>query len=108
MQNRVYSLLGLATRGSNTKSGGFQTKEAITYGRAALVILTEDAGPNTIDEIQPACERKGIPLRYYGTKEELGHAMGKELRSCAAVTDPGLAQAILKAIDEQQQVADAT
>lgn len=108
MQNRVYSLLGLATRGGNTRSGGFQTKEAITYGKAALVILTEDAGPNTVDDIQPPCEKRGIPFRHYGTKEDLGHAIGKELRSCVAVTDPGLAQAILKAIDEQAQAADAT
>lgn len=105
MQDRVYSLLGLATRGGNTRSGGFQTREAIMQGKAAMVILSKDAGPNTIDEIQPPCEKRGIPLRYYGTKEELGHAIGKELRSCLAVTDPGLSQAILRAIDEQIQEA---
>jgi ribosomal protein L7Ae-like RNA K-turn-binding protein len=34
----------------------------------------------------------------YGTKESLGRAIGKDLRSSLAITDAGLAQAIEKAM----------
>lgn len=103
MLDRVYSLLGIATKAGRTRSGGFQTVEAITKGRAALVILSADAKENTVHEIRPKCEARGIPLRFYGNKEDLGHAMGKELRSCVAVTDPGFANALLKIIDAENQ-----
>lgn len=100
MQDRVYSLLGIATKAGRTKSGSYQTLEAIQKGWARLVILSTDAQKNTVHEIQPKCEAKGIPIRYYGNKDDLGHAMGKELRSCTAVTDEGFARSIMRIIDE--------
>lgn len=99
MIDRVYSFLGLATKAGRTRSGGFQTIEAIQKGRARLVILSTDAGPNTLDEIRPKCEARGIPVRLYGNKDDLGHAMGKELRSCVAITDEGFAAQLLRLID---------
>ena len=36
----------------------------------------------------------------YGTKEELGHAMGKELRASLAITDPGFAKSLTKLLNE--------
>ena len=38
----------------------------------------------------------------YGTKEELGQAIGKELRSSLAVCEEGLANAVLKLLSESQ------
>lgn len=99
MLDRVYSLLGIATKAGRTRSGSFQTVEAIQKGWARLVILSADAQKNTVHEIQPKCEVKGIPIRYYGNKDDLGHAMGKELRSCVAVTDDGFARELMRLID---------
>lgn len=107
MVNRIYSFIGIATKAGRTRSGGFQTVEAIQKGHARLVILSTDAGPNTVDEVRPKCESKGIPLRFYGNKDDLGHAMGKELRSCVAITDEGFATQLLRLIDAANAESDA-
>jgi ribosomal protein L7Ae-like RNA K-turn-binding protein len=42
------------------------------------------------------CEFYKVPVYFYGTKEGLGHFMGKEFRASMAVTDEGLAKAVEK------------
>lgn len=108
MQDRIYSLLGIATKAGRTRSGGFQTAEAIEHGTARLVILSADARGNTVREIRPKCEKRSIPLRFYGNKDDLGHAMGKELRSCVAVTDQGFADALLRLLDAAPMQRDSS
>lgn len=49
------------------------------------------------------CEFYRVPIEVYGTKEELGHAMGKERRASLAVTDSGFAKSILKNLEEPTQ-----
>ena len=93
-QNKVLSLLGLAIRGHNLVSGEFQTENAVKSGHAMLVIVAEDASDNTKKRFRDKCSYYKVPICTYGTKEELGHAMGKEQRSAVAVTDRGLARAL--------------
>lgn len=95
-QNKVYSLLGLAVRGRNAVSGGFATETAIKAGKAFLVIVAEDASNNTKKQFRNSCLFYEIPYFEFGDKDGLGHAMGKEQRSCLAVTDGGLAKSICK------------
>ena len=42
------------------------------------------------------CDYYKVPLYFYGTKEALGHFIGKEYRASLAITDAGLANAVLK------------
>ncbi len=102
MANKVYSLLGIATRAGRTKSGGFLCEEAVQKGAAKLVIITTDAQKNTVKSLTDKCRTKNVGVRFYGTKEELGHAMGKELRSCVCITDEGFAKSIREIIDRKQ------
>ncbi len=98
-QNKVLSLLGLATRGNNLVSGEFQTENAVKKGHAMLVIVAEDASANTKKFFTDKGSYYGVPIYQYGTKEILGGAIGKELRSSLAVCDAGLAQAVIKALE---------
>ena len=86
-QNKIYMLLGLAMKGRNVVSGEFATENAVRSGSAMLVIVAEDASDNTKKRFQDKCSYYKVPICTYGTKEELGHAMGKEQRSAVAVTD---------------------
>ena len=45
-------------------------------------------------------ETHGVPLRTLLTKEELGQAIGKELRAVVLVNDSGFAKALLAEIDQ--------
>jgi ribosomal protein L7Ae-like RNA K-turn-binding protein len=85
-------------RGRNLVSGEFQTEDAVKNGSAVLVIVAEDASENTKKLFKDKCSYYEVPVYMYGTKESLGRAIGKDLRSSLAITDAGLAQAIEKAM----------
>lgn len=94
--DRLLSLLGIAQKAGKVVSGGFLCENAIKDRRAKLVILAGDAQKNTVSTITNKCKFYNIPYSFYGTKEALGHAIGKGDRSCVAVTDQGLADGITK------------
>ena len=101
-QNRVLSLLGIAMKGRNLVGGEFQTLDAIRNGSAMLVIVAEDASGNTRKLFTDKCSYYGVPVELYGTKEELGRAIGKDFRSSLGVCDAGLADLISRQLKERQ------
>lgn len=98
-QNKVLSLLGLAMRGRNLVSGEMQTENAVKGGSAMLVIIAEDASENTKKHFLDKCSFYEVPVYVYGSKEDLGRAIGKDLRSSIGVCDAGLADAIIKRLE---------
>lgn len=94
--NKVFSLIGIATKSNNIVSGEFQTEKAVKEHKAALVIVAEDASDNTKKMFTNMCTYHKVPLYICGSKNELGHCMGKEFRASLAVLDKGLADAIKK------------
>ncbi|MDO4632999.1 MAG: ribosomal L7Ae/L30e/S12e/Gadd45 family protein [Eubacteriales bacterium] len=96
IQNKILSLIGLATKAGKTVSGEFSTEKAVKQGTACLVLVSEEASANTKKKFQDKCSYYEVPIFIYGTKQELGNAMGKEFRASMAVTDPGLSDAIAK------------
>jgi len=95
-QRKVLSLLGIATKSNNIVSGEFLTEKAVKEYKAALVIVAEDASDNTKKRFRDMCTYYSVPIYFFGTKDDLGHAMGKEFRASLAVLDKGLADAIEK------------
>lgn len=94
--NKILSLIGLATKAGKTMSGEFSTEKAVKTGSACMVIVSSEASDNTRKKFQNMCTYYDVPIYFYGTKTELGAAMGKEFRASLAVTDPGLSDAIMK------------
>ena len=68
-----------------------------------MVIVGEDASENTKKKFRNMCEFYQVPLFFYGTREELGHALGKELRASLAVTDEGFAKSLKKMLEEERR-----
>ncbi len=75
------------------------TEKMVRSGKAALVILARDASDNTKKKFGNMCEFYKVPLRLYGVKDHLGSAIGKTLRASLAITDEGLARAIMNKMD---------
>lgn len=100
MQSKVLSMTGLAVRAGKVVSGEFAVENAIKEGKAWLVIVTEDASHNTKKKFQDKCAFYEVPIVVYGTKETLGHAIGKEMRASLAITDKGFAESILKHLEQ--------
>ena len=98
--NKIYSLLGLAMKAGRIMSGEFATDKSVKEGSAFLVLVSEDASDNTKKKFSNTCEFYGVPRYFFGTKEELGHAIGKEMRSSLAITDEGFAKSLIKHLEQ--------
>ena len=97
--NKALSLISLATKAGKTASGEFCTEKEVKSGKAELVIVAENASDNTKQKFKNMCEFYEVPIYFYGDKDTLGHAMGKEFRASLAVTDLGFAKGIIKHLD---------
>ena len=101
--NKGLSLLSLATRAGKTKSGNFQTEQAVKSGTAYLVIIAADASENTKKKFRNMCSFYDVPILFYADQDTLGHAMGKEFRTSVAVTDAGFADEIEKQLTVEEE-----
>ncbi|MFQ6960768.1 MULTISPECIES: ribosomal L7Ae/L30e/S12e/Gadd45 family protein [Clostridia] len=99
IQSKVLSLVGLATKAGKTVSGEFMTEKEVKSGRAALVIVADDASDNTKKKFRDMCEFYKVPIYFYRDKDTLGHAMGKEFRASLAILDEGFAKGIRKHLE---------
>lgn len=95
-KTKTLSYVGLGIKSRNVECGEFLTEKAVKENRAYLVIVAEDASQNTKKKFTNMCEWYKVPIYFIATKEELGHAMGKEMRASLAFTDQGLARAVEK------------
>ena len=102
-QDKVLSLIGLATNAGQTASGEFMTEREVKTGRAALVIVAGDSSDNTKKKFRDMCEFYKVPIYFYGDKDTLGHAMGKEFRASLAILDEGFAKGVLKHLTENNE-----
>lgn len=96
INNKVLSLVGLATKAGKTVSGEFSTEKAVKTGKAFLVLVAEDASENTKKKFRNMCSFYEVPLYILSDKTGLGRAMGKEFRASLAVTDENFAKAMEK------------
>ena len=102
--NKVLSLVSLATKAGKTVSGEFCTEKEVKTGRAALVIVADDASANTKKKFQNMCDFYEVPIFFYKDKDALGHAMGKEFRASLAVLDEGFAKGIIKQLNIEDTI----
>ena len=104
--NRIFSMIGMAMKAGKVVSGEFATEKAVKTGTAWMVIVSEAASENTKKMFRNMCTFYEVPMYVYGTKEELGHSMGKEFRASLAVTDEGFAKSIEKRLNEAEIKAE--
>ena len=81
-------------------SGEFSTEKEVKSGKAKLVIVAGDASQNTCKQFSDMCSFYHVPIFVFSSKEELGHAMGKEMRASLAIIDDGFAKSILELFKE--------
>ena len=100
-QDKVLSLIGLATKAGKVASGEFCTEREVKAGAAKLVIVAEDASSNTKKKFQNMCDFYHVPICFYKDKDTLGHAMGKQFRASLAILDQGFAKGIRESMDAE-------
>ena len=98
--NKVLSLLGLATKAGKVASGEFSTEKSVKTGKGFLVLVADDASQNTKKKFQNMCDLYEVPIYFIANKEELGRFCGKEFRASLAVQDENFAKAMLKELQK--------
>lgn len=96
--DKVMQILGLAMRAGKIVSGEEQVLHTVKSGKARLIFLATDAAKNTEKRMNDKCDSYQVPIFRYGTREELGQAIGKPERVVIAVTDAGFTRAIQKLV----------
>lgn len=102
MQNKVLSMIGLATKAGKVVSGEFSVEKAVKSNKAHLVIVADDASDNTKKMFTNMCTFYKVPIYFYGNKESLGNAMGKQTRASLALLDDGFSNAVVNKINKEQ------
>ena len=99
MNDKVLGMLGLAARAGKVLSGEDMVTDAIKSRKAEAVIVASDASERSKKLFRDKCSYYHVPIYEYSDKEGLGHAIGKDERSSAAIVDRGLSEAIRKLLD---------
>ena len=95
-ENDVAGALGLAQKAGKVSSGDLGVKEALSGGKAKLVVIATDAAPNTVKELKFQAERAAVPVIFCMQRTKLGLCIGKAPRAAVAVLDNGFAGLIMK------------
>lgn len=99
MVNRIYSFLGLAAKAGKLVSGDEACERTIKSAKVHLIIVSSDASANTKKKYSDKCENRGLNLRFFGEKEQIGRYIGKEIRSVVAILEVGFAKKLMEMID---------
>ena len=94
--DKALGMIGLATKAGKIASGEFMTENSFKSGMASLVIVSAEASDNTKKKFRNMCEFYQVEIAFYGTRESLGHCIGKEFRASLAIVDEGLAKSVRK------------
>ena len=102
---QILSLLGLALRGGRLVLGEEPVEGAARARDARVLLLASDAADNTRRRCQHfAVMGDCLWLRVPFTKAELGQALGRSSVAIAALTDVGLASAVVHRLAEVDPV----
>ncbi len=105
--NKALQLLSLARKGRRIEVGEEPVGVAARTGHARLIVVASDASDHTLRRIRNLVAGTNQPyLQIPFSTDELGAALGRQLCAAAALTDPALAQAFVKALDNPEQYAD--
>ena len=100
-KEKVLNLLGLAHRAGKVVSGDFVVEKAIKAKTVTLLLLASDAAKNNEDKFINLADKLSIPVKRVATKEELGSAIGKEMRVVIGITDDGFGKPIIQLINQE-------
>ncbi len=95
------NMLGMARRAGAVQIGEEASMQAVLDHKARLILIAADAGESGANRMQRLESGKVPVLTVSDTKADLGGALGFANCAACAVTDLGLASAIVKKLAEE-------
>ncbi len=104
--DKALNYLALARKAGRAELGEEPAGAAARAQKARLVVVAQDATDHTWRRAQSFVSgTEQICLRVPYTKDQLGQAIGRTALALAAFTDPALALAFVKALDQPEKYA---
>ncbi|MBE5915387.1 MAG: 50S ribosomal protein L7ae [Pseudobutyrivibrio ruminis] len=100
MVDKALNMISMAMKAGKLVSGEFACEQAIKDGSGILCVVATDASANTKKSFSNSCDFYDVQYIEYGTKESLGHAIGKEYRASIVVCDENLSLSIVNKIGQ--------
>ena len=100
MNQKILNMIGLAMRAGKIQSGEFSTERAVRQKKAFLVIVASDASDNTKKMFGNMCGHYRVPCHIFATKEQLGHAIGRQYRASLACTEEHFAAELIRQLEQ--------
>lgn len=85
--SRVQFALGLAQKAGKLASGDVAVRSALKSRKVQILLIAEDAAPNTKRELHHLAETSGVKVKEILTAAQIGAAIGRAKRVSAAVLD---------------------
>lgn len=95
----ILSYMGLAMKAGKAVSGSAKAEAAIKSQKACLVLISGNAGKNTLKHFLDMAAFRNIPCFVLDDDGRLGQSVGKEGKRTVCITDAGFAAAIEKEIN---------
>lgn len=102
--DKALNYLSLARKGGMAELGEEPAGAAARAGKAYLILVAEDASDHTWRRaLSFAAGTDQQCVRLPAAKDRMGEATGRQELAIAAITDPSLALALLKALPEPEK-----
>ena len=95
---KLYGLIGLATKASKLVAGTDACIESIENKSAKLILIAQDASERTKKLFKEKCENFNIPIYEVGEIETLSKASGKTNKAVICIKENGFTESIKKVI----------
>lgn len=101
MKKKIDTYLGFAKKSRSLITGYNTCIYAAQKNKLKLLILTEDVSENTLKKFEELAKAQSIPMRIYGTKEQVSKLTGEIDKGIFGITDSHFAQIIGKELDDK-------
>lgn len=94
---KIFNLLSMAQKAGQVVSGEYAVKKMMQERKCYILLLASDIAAERKNDLEKIAGASELPLIYtVFTKEELGHCLGKALRSCILIVNKGFSEALRK------------
>ena len=102
-KDNISGLIGLARKAGKVEVGEEAVSVAARHHKARVILFASDAADNTLRRQESLGEQGSCPTVILPlTKAELGGSVGRNACALLAITDIGLAAAVLKKLPQEE------
>lgn len=99
MENKVYGLLGLATKAGKVICGTDACLEGIEKNKIKFILVATDASDRLKNKFTEICNNRKLPVISFGTIQTISKSIGKQNKAVIGIKDINFSNEIIKIIN---------